>query len=135
MFDTKIALIVREDLAVWQKLNVVAFLATGIAAASPDAIGEPYVDRAGRRYGKMLGQPMLVFAADLSGLRSAHASAAERGLTVVAYVSAMFSTHDDASNRRVFAEEDPERLELVGLAIRGARKGVDKATKGLSLHR
>jgi len=25
-FDTKIAVVVREDLAVWQKLNVVAFL-------------------------------------------------------------------------------------------------------------
>lgn len=59
----------------------------------------------------------------------------ERNLTVVAYVSAMFATLDDASNRRVFAEEDPEHLELVGLAIRGARKAVDKATKGLALHR
>ena len=27
MFDTKIAIIVREDLATWQKLNVTAFLA------------------------------------------------------------------------------------------------------------
>ncbi|WP_406568630.1 DUF2000 family protein, partial [Aeromonas caviae] len=26
MFDTKIALIVRDDLAIWQRLNVVAFL-------------------------------------------------------------------------------------------------------------
>lgn len=32
MFDTKIALIVRNDLAMWQRLNVVAFLATGIAS-------------------------------------------------------------------------------------------------------
>lgn len=135
MFDTKVALIVREDLAVWQKLNVVAFLATGVAAASPDAIGEPYVDRAGRRHGRMLGQPMLVFAAELAGLRAAHAAALERDLTVVAYVSAMFATLDDASNRRVFAEEDPEQLDLVGLAIRGARKAVDKATRGLVLHR
>lgn len=28
MIDTKVALIVRDDLAAWQKLNVVAFLAT-----------------------------------------------------------------------------------------------------------
>ena len=41
MFDTKVALIVREDMAVWRKLNVTAFLATGIAAAAPDAIGAP----------------------------------------------------------------------------------------------
>lgn len=41
MFDTKVAILVLEDLATWQKLNVTAFLATGIAAAAPDAMGEP----------------------------------------------------------------------------------------------
>ena len=34
-FDTKVAILVLDDLAVWQKLNVTAFLATGIAAAAP----------------------------------------------------------------------------------------------------
>lgn len=29
MFETKIAFIVRDDLQAWQRLNVVAFLATG----------------------------------------------------------------------------------------------------------
>ena len=30
MFDTKISIVVREDLATWQKLNVVAFLMSGV---------------------------------------------------------------------------------------------------------
>jgi hypothetical protein len=30
-FDTKIAIVVREDLAAWQKLNVAAFLSGGLA--------------------------------------------------------------------------------------------------------
>jgi len=30
MFSTKITIIVRDDLAIWQKLNVTAFLTTGI---------------------------------------------------------------------------------------------------------
>jgi hypothetical protein len=33
---------------VWQKLNVTAFLSTGIAGAVPQAMGEPYRDAAGR---------------------------------------------------------------------------------------
>ena len=44
MFDTKIAFIVRNDLATWQRINVVAFLATGIASAAPEILGKPYVD-------------------------------------------------------------------------------------------
>ena len=61
MFDTKIAIVLREDLATWQKLNVTAFLATGIASAAPHAMGEAYFDAAGQRYTSLLGQPMMVF--------------------------------------------------------------------------
>ena len=44
MFDTKVAVLVRDDLQTWQKLNVTAFLATGISSSAPEAMGEPYVD-------------------------------------------------------------------------------------------
>jgi hypothetical protein len=134
MFDTKVALIVREDLAVWRKLNVTAFLATGIAAAAPEAIGQPYVDAAGRHHGALIGQPVLIFAADRAGLKAAHATAWARGLIVTAYVGAMFGTGHDAANRAVFAAEPPDDLDLVGLGLRGPKKAVDKAVKGLSLH-
>ena len=36
IFDTKVAILVLEDLAAWQRLNVTAFLATGIAGAPDD---------------------------------------------------------------------------------------------------
>jgi hypothetical protein len=134
MFDTKVALIVLADLPVWQKLNVAAFLATGIAAAAPDAIGEAYLDAAGRAHGRMLGQPILIFAADRAGLQAAHREALARGLFTAADVRAMFDTGHDAANRAVFAAENPDDPDLVGLALRGAKKPVDKATRGLRLH-
>ena len=135
MFDTKVALIVRNDLAPWQRLNVVAFLATGIAASAPEMIGQPYVDAAGRAYGRMLGQPMMVFEADRPGLQGAHRIALERELAIVPYVFAMFSTGHDEANRAAFRAEDPHDLDLVGLALRGPKKAVDKAIKGLALHK
>ena len=70
MFDTKVAILVLDDLPLWQKLNVTAFLATGIAGAAPDAMGEPYEDGAGRRYARLLGQPILIFAATPEDLRT-----------------------------------------------------------------
>ncbi|MEI2264630.1 DUF2000 family protein [Erwinia sp. CGal63] len=134
MFDTKIALIVRDDLAVWQRLNVTAFLASGIAYAAPEIKGEAYIDANGRRYGSMAGQPMLVFAADLAGLQSAHRKGVERELTLIPYVEAMFSTGHDEANRQAFLAENADNLNLVGLAIRGPKKAVDKAIKGLKMH-
>ena len=39
-FDTKIAIIVRDDLATWQKLNVTAFLTSGVTGADQSLFGE-----------------------------------------------------------------------------------------------
>lgn len=47
-FDTKIAVVLREDLAVWQKTNVTAFLVSGIAATVPGVVGERGHDAANR---------------------------------------------------------------------------------------
>ena len=49
-FDTKIAIAVRADLQQWQKLNVTAFLASGIAASTGEVIGKPYEDDSGNSY-------------------------------------------------------------------------------------
>ncbi len=134
MFDTKVAILVLDDLATWQKLNVTAFLATGIAAAAPEAIGEPYEDASGRQFASLLGQPMLIFAAGPDELRRAHRLSAEKGLTAAVYVRAMFSTGHDAANREAFRAEPADAPDLVGIAIRGPKKDVDKATKGARLH-
>ncbi|WAT01904.1 DUF2000 domain-containing protein [Rouxiella chamberiensis] len=135
MFDTKVALIIRDDLAVWQRLNVAAFLATGIASAAPEMMGEPYIDARGNHYGKMLGQPMLAFEADLDALQTAHRKGLERELTLIPYVHAMFSTGHDEANRQAFLAENADAMNLVGLAVRGPKKAVDKVIKGLALHK
>ena len=134
VFDTKVAILVLDDLAVWQKLNVTAFLATGIAGGAPEAMGEPYEDAAGRQHARLLGQPMLIFAAGAGTLQRAWRQGIERGLSRAVYVRAMFSTGHDAANRAAFLLEPAEAPDLVGLALRGPRKDVDKATKGASLH-
>ena len=134
MFDTKIAFILRNDLASWQALNVTAFLSTGLAARHPEIIGEPYVDRAGNRFNPMSIQPMIVLSADQALLRQIHARALARGVLASAYVEEMFATGHDAANRAVFADFGPEDARLVGLAIRADRKIVDKITKGAVMH-
>ncbi|WP_340614469.1 DUF2000 domain-containing protein [Xenorhabdus thailandensis] len=135
MFDTKIAFIVRDDLQTWQKLNVVAFLATGVASSASEIIGTPYIDSSGHKYGSMSGQPMLIFGADLKALQSVHRKGLERDLLLVPYVYTMFSTGHDEANREVFLAEDADNMNLVGLAVYGSKKAVDKAIKGLSLHK
>ena len=69
-FDTKIALVVRDDLATWQRLNVTAFLSSGITAAHPQLVGLPYIDADGTSYLPLIGMPVLVFEGDRETLRT-----------------------------------------------------------------
>lgn len=133
-FDTKIGIVVRADLAVWQKLNVTAFLASGVAGGGPEVMGEPYADGSGNHYLAMFRQPVLVYAADGPGLAAAHARALARGLEVALYTEELFKTDNDEDNRAAVRAVPSDELRLVGLAVHGPRNGVDKVLKGLALH-
>ncbi len=134
MFDTKIAIVVRDDLATWQKLNVTAFLTSGIIAQSPSIIGEPYRDAMENVYNPLSIQPIVVLAADQETLRAIHKRALDRKVSTSAYIEEMFVTGHDAANREVFARFGPDDAKLVGIALRAERKLVDKITKGAKMH-
>ncbi|MFK3777185.1 DUF2000 family protein [Agrobacterium sp. NPDC089420] len=134
MFDTKIAVILRDDLAVWQKLNVTAFLMSGIVAQTGEIIGEPYRDGAGNVYNPLSIQPVVVMATDQEALRKIHLRSLERNVTTSLYIEEMFSTGHDVANRQVFSEFSPDNARVVGMALRADKKIVDKITKGAKLH-
>ncbi|MFF9554390.1 DUF2000 family protein [Streptomyces albus] len=134
-YDTKIAVVVRADLADWQKLNVTAFLASGIAHASDTVMGEPYQDASDNRYLPLVREPVLCFAADAEGLATAHRRALGRGLATAVYTDEMFATGNDADNRAVVRAVEADELTLAGLGLYGPRNAVDRAVKGLKLHR
>ena len=46
----------------------------------------------------------------------------------------MFATGHDEANRAVFRAQPADDLDLVGIALRGPKKAVDKAVKGRSLY-
>ncbi|WP_284180384.1 DUF2000 family protein [Rhabdaerophilum sp. SD176] len=133
-FTTRIAIILREDLATWQKLNVTAFLAGGLGGSDPALMGDAYLDADGTRYGALIVQPVLIFASDGDEIKRAHATALERGATLFVYTREMFSTGHDAANRAAVAAVPRADLDLVGIALRDSKATVTKVTKGLKLH-
>ncbi|MCO6185571.1 DUF2000 family protein [Rhizobium sp. L1K21] len=135
MFDTKIVIVLRNDLAEWQALNVTAFLATGIAGHMPEIIGEDYVDRDGYVYNPISVQPMIILEADGDLMRKIHRRSLERGVRSSLYVEEMFATGHDAANRAVFADYGPDDAKVVGIAFRAEKKAADKITKGAKMHR
>ncbi len=134
MFETKFVVVVREDLAVWQKLNVTAFLATGIAAAKPEIIGETYRDAAENVYHPMSVQPIIVLSADQETLGKIHQRTLQRGIPASLYIEEMFVTGHDRANREVFSKFAPEDAKVVGLAFHADKKIADKISKGARMH-
>jgi hypothetical protein len=134
-FETKIAVVLRDDLAGWQETNVTAFLVSGIAATVPGVVGEPYADASGNEYLPMFVQPVLVYQADAAALRRAYARAVSRGVTPAIYTHELFATDHDEANRAAVAGVGAEDLDLVGIAVRAERKVVDKIVDRLRFHR
>jgi hypothetical protein len=133
-FETKIAVVLRDDLVVWQKTNVTAFLVSGIAGTVPGVVGEPYRDASGNEYLPMFIQPVLVYEADGSGLRRAYERAMDRGVIPAIYTTDLFMTNHDEANRAAVARVDAQDLDLVGIAFRTERKTVDKVVDRLRFH-
>jgi hypothetical protein len=133
-FDTKIAIAVRADLKQWQKLNVTAFLASGIAGSAGDIMGKPYEDGSGNTYLELFRQPVVVYSADGETLRQAHQRALARQVPVAVYTMDMFATGNDDDNRAVVRAVDTNELQFAGLALHGPRNAVDKVFKGATLH-
>jgi hypothetical protein len=131
---TKIAVIVRDDLATWQKLNITAFVASGVAASQPGVIGEPYFDATGVKYLPMFDQPVMVFAAGAREIRRAFDRAIERGMQPAIFTAELFATGNDVDNRRAIRGIGFDDLDVVGFGFLAERKTVDKICKGIRLH-
>ncbi len=130
----KIALVVRDDLPTWRKINVAAFLMSGIIGDADDLLGEPYVDASGNVYSRLCRQPVIVLAADGGTLSEILKRALDLGVRLSIYIEEMFATSNDADNRAVLSKVDPDNANIVGLALRDKRKIVDRIVKGASKH-
>ena len=133
-FDTKIAVLLLDTLPVWQRLNVTAFLVSGLGTAVPEVIGEPYQDADGTGYLRMFRQPVLVFEGPEDLLASARVKALSRGLPMSVFTADLFATGNDRDNRAALRAVAGADLDLVGLAVHGPRTAVDKALKGARMH-
>lgn len=131
---TKIAVVLRDDLQPWQELNVTAFLVSGIAATTPECVGEFYEDGSGNQYLPMFGQPVMVFSAANEKMRAVSDKLRTRNVSHAIYTQELFATGNDIDNRAAVRAVEQEKLNLVGVAFRCEKNVADKITKGLSLH-
>ncbi|MER5597801.1 DUF2000 domain-containing protein [Streptomyces sp. NPDC002265] len=133
-FDTKIAVLLREDLETWQRLNVTAFLTSGLGTVVPEVIGDLYEDADGVVHLPMFRQPVLVLEGTKETLTAAHTRALSRALPRALFTSDLFATGNDHDNRAAVRAVPTAALDLVGLAVYGPRNAVDKVLKGARMH-
>ena len=96
---------VRDDLATWQRLNVTAFLISGITAD-----------------------------AGATKLRTVRERADRRGVTLAIYTNEMFATGNDDDNRAAVLAVATDELDIVGVALRAPHRDADAVLRGLDRH-
>ena len=134
-FPTKAAVVVRDDLEIWQRLNVTGFLVSGLIGGIDERIvGEDYIDADGAHYLPMLVQPLLVLEASSAKLQTVRRRAAERGTPIAIYTAELFNTGRDDANRAAVRTVPTEELNLVGIGVRAPHKEADAILRGLRRH-
>lgn len=135
MHENKIVIIIRDDLKTWQKLNVTAFLAGAVAIEFPELHGRPLTTASGNTYLPFFKQPVLVYKANDTGqMQRVFKRAKERELKIGIYPSQLFNTMNEQDNIDETGRHTDDELDLVGLAIYGENKIVNKAIDGLKFH-
>lgn len=133
-FDTKIKIVLRNDLEAWQELNVTAFLMSGIAGTQ-NIIGQPYVDKDQVQYLPMSQQPIMIHSATGEQMKELLQKALTKDVVITIYTEELFKTYNDEDNRAMIANFKTEELNLVGVGVRGKKNHVDRLLKGFELHK
>jgi hypothetical protein len=135
MYDNKIALVIKNDLQTWQKLNVASFLASSIAIKFPETHGKAFINASNSEYLPFIKHPVLIYKADTDAeIVRAFSRAKERQLHIGIYTEPLFTTKNEEENHIQIAQCTDESQVLVGIAIYGEIKKVNKAIDGLKFH-
>ncbi|MDW3196448.1 MAG: DUF2000 domain-containing protein [Cytophagales bacterium] len=134
-FENKIAIVIKDDLQHWQKLNVASFLASSVAVRFPETHGQPFVNASNSEFLPFIKQPMLIYKADdPSQLDRAFRRAKERDLHIGVFTSPLFLTKNEVENHLEIGKTTDESQDLAGIVIYGENKKVNKALNGLKFH-
>lgn len=135
MYDKKVAIVIKNDLLDWQKLNVVSFLASSIAIRFPETHGQDFVTADNVKFLPFLKHPILVYKAETAEkLQRAFQRSKDRELAIGIYTKSLFDTRSGEENVLEIAKYRADDLNLVGIIIYGENKKVDKALDGLKFH-
>jgi hypothetical protein len=134
-YENKIAMVIRDDLQTWQKLNVASFLASSVAIQFPETHGAKFVNASGSEYLPFIKHPILIYKADTHAeIKRAFQRAKERQLHIGIYTDALFSTKNEDGNHLEISKSSDDDQILAGIVIYGENKQVSKALDGLKFH-
>jgi len=136
MHANKIAIVVKNDLLDWQKLNVVAFLSGAVAIGLPETHGKALISASGSEYLPFLRQPVIIYAANTSGeIKRAFNRAKDRELKIGIYTDPLFTTNQESDNIAEISKVSDDQLDLVGIVLYGELRKVNKALNKLKFHK
>lgn len=131
----KIAIVIKDDLQAWQKINVSCFLASAVAIKFPLTHGKALTSAGGTEFLPFLKHPVLVYKAESAEkIKRAFNRAKERGLAIGVYTQELFATKNEDENLERIAAVADDDLDLAGIILFGENKKVDKALDGLKFH-
>ena len=133
--ENKIAMVIKNDLQDWQKLNVAAFLASSVAIKFPETHGQSFITASGSAYLPFIKHPILIYKADTEeAILRAFRRDKERELHIGIYTEPLFATKNETENLCEISMHTDDDQKLVGIIVYGHGKKIGKALDGLKFH-
>lgn len=124
IIDKKIAIAISDHLLIEQKLQVVAFLTSGLVAQHSDVMGAPYEDFEGNLFSPVMKCYPHIHCVDEMAIGNMHHRAISQSIMITVFVEEWFGMADDEARRAIFQHFDPNTVNVVGMAIYAPRDTV-----------
>ena len=132
--NEKVAIAIAGDLKDWQKLNVVAFLASSIAIQFPETRGRLSSGLEVTVSAVPEASDSHYRADSTDELRRSFQRAKDRNLSIGIYTRPLFSTKNEEENHVEISKIADDQQDLVGIIVYGDGRAVSKSLDGLKFH-
>lgn len=134
-FTSKMAVVVRKDLASWQSMNTAAHIAAYLSNKMDARFdtGDFFVTKDEQKHPRNMQYPIIILSARPGQMPNLMARIRASGLLYLGYLEEMLETTDDAEIERLLEKKTDSEIVYLGIGFFGKNDEVDALTKKYSL--
>ena len=134
-FSKKIAIVARQDIAIWQVMNAVAHISAYMGNKMQESFdtGEYFITKDGKNHPRNSQYAIIVLDGTAEDLQNLMQEVRKTNLLFHGFIREMIETTDDEEITTILSKKADNEIEYLGVGMFGIKEEVDALTKKFSL--